>query len=178
MGWREYAREVQAHGDARDDSLDPAPIGRIVPNVPEAVAHSRLCEWHARLVKVDEFAPPPGWTLTSGLRPSMLCSGCTRTSLLRRCETAGQPSTCSGLMSLSQAKAVWRRMRQAGDRGARRRSTCAVLVRAWSRSGRLMIDAAVQAAGGADQPIAVDKFLVGAFRWAATLYDRWAPRVG
>ncbi len=36
--------------------------------VREAVAQSRLREWHARLSKIDEFISPPGWTLNQWLK--------------------------------------------------------------------------------------------------------------
>jgi len=71
MGWRDYAREVQGRRDVRDErdnSPVAPPSGSIVPSVPEAVAQSRLREWHARLSSMDEFTSPPGWTLNQWLK--------------------------------------------------------------------------------------------------------------
>ena len=65
MGWREYAREAQGLRDDRDDRSASAARGAVVP---EAVAQSRLREWHARLSTVDEFTSPPGWTLNQWLK--------------------------------------------------------------------------------------------------------------
>jgi len=71
MGWRDYAREVQSHGDNRanrDKSLPPEANLRDVSNVPEAVAQSRLREWHSGLSAIDELNSPPGWTLNQWLK--------------------------------------------------------------------------------------------------------------